>query len=112
VGDPGRIYILGDCTEGTKADGFPVDFRELYYAERYIKDDYVLGDILCIKVVMKKSTMKIFLDDMTTPIRTYTDLTCKSNYYKAGVYNQSVKADSTGDGIAEFTEITVPDNFK
>jgi len=110
-GDTGRIYILGDVTEGELTDGFPKDFRAEYYADRYILNDYVLGEELHVKVEMENSIMKIFLNDMNTPVRTYTGLECKSNYYKVGVYNQSVKADSTGNGVAEFCEIKVSDNF-
>jgi len=111
AGDMGRIYILGDVTEGTTSDGFPIDFREANYADRYIKNNYVLGDWLTFKVTVQNSVMKIYLDNMNTPIRTYDNITCASNYFKAGVYNQSVKSSSTGNGIAEFSEITVSENF-
>ncbi len=110
-GDTGRIYILGDVTEGRISDGFPVDFRDLNYNDRYIKNDYVLGNWLIFKVSVQNSEMKIYLDDMNTPIRTYDNITCKSNYFKAGVYNQSINSTSTGNGIAEFSEITVTENF-
>ncbi|GAA4278391.1 polysaccharide lyase family 7 protein [Aquimarina mytili] len=110
-GDTGRIYILGDVTEGRASDGFPVDFRSLNYSERYIKNNYTLGDWLTFKVTVQNSVMKIYLDDMNTPIRTYDNITCKSNYFKAGVYNQSTQSTSTGNGIAEFSEITVSENF-
>ncbi len=110
-GDTGRIYVLGDVTEGEMSDGFPIDFRSLNYDDRYIKNDYILGDWLAFKVTVQSSVMKIYLDDMSTPIRTYDNITCKSNYYKAGVYNQSTKSTSTGNGIAEFSEIQVSENF-
>ncbi|WP_271764847.1 polysaccharide lyase family 7 protein [Aquimarina algiphila] len=110
-GDTGRIYLLGDVTEGKMSDGFPVDFRSLNYSDRYIKNDYVLGNWLSFKVTVQNSLMKIFLDDMNTPIRTYDNITCTSNYYKVGVYNQSTTSTSMGNGIAEFSEITASENF-
>ncbi len=110
-GDSGRIYLLGDVIEGETTDGFPVDFRSNNYNDRYIKDDYVLGDWLSFKITVENSVLKIYLDDMNTPVRTYTQIDCKSNYFKAGVYNQSVREDSTGNGIAEFSEINVSENF-
>ncbi len=110
-GDTGRIYILGDVTEGRASEGFPVDFRSLNYSDRYIKNNYILGNWLTFKVTVQNSVLKIYLDDMSTPIRTYDNITCKSNYFKAGVYNQSIKSTSTGNGIAEFSEIIVSENF-
>ncbi|WP_281988146.1 polysaccharide lyase family 7 protein [Aquimarina aggregata] len=110
-GDTGRIYLLGDVIEGKATDGFPIDFRNSNYADRYIKDDYVLGEWLTIKITIQNSILKIYLEDMNMPIRTYTNITCKSNYYKAGVYNQSVNLDSNGNGIAEFSEINISENF-
>ncbi|GAA4272555.1 polysaccharide lyase family 7 protein [Aquimarina gracilis] len=110
-GETGRIYLLGDVIEGEIGDGFPINFRNNNYDDRYIKDDYILGDWLAFKITVQNSVLKIYLEDMNTPIRTYDNITCKSNYYKAGVYNQSVKADSNGDGIAEFSEIVVSENF-
>ncbi|MCK8523412.1 polysaccharide lyase family 7 protein [Aquimarina sp. D1M17] len=110
-GDTGRIYLLGDVIEGELSDGFPIDFRSQNYADRYIKNDYVLGDWLTFKITVQNSTLKIYLDDMSTPIRSYDNITCTSNYYKAGLYNQSVNDTSTGNGIVEFSEITVSENF-
>ena len=111
VGDQGKIFIMGDMVEGELEDGFDIDFRDLNYANRVIKTDYVLGDWLRVKVTVQNSTIQIFLEDMQTPIRTYENANCISNYFKAGVYNQSISSNYGGAGIAEFREITVSENF-
>lgn len=111
VGDTGRIYIMGDLIEGELEDGFDIDFRDLNYSDRFIKDDYVLGDWLHMKITVQNSTISIFLEDMQNPIRVYENADCPSNYFKAGVYNQSISSNYGGVGIAEFSEIIVSENF-
>ena len=111
VGQMGRIYIMGDMIEGELSDGFDVDFRDLNYSNRFIKNDYVLGDWLHMKITVQNSTIRIFLEDMQNPIRTYEDAECFSNYFKAGLYNQSISSNYGGSGIVEFSNITVSDNF-
>ncbi len=111
IGASGRIYIMGDMVEGEIEDGFDIDFRDLNYANRVIKDNYVLGDWLHVKITVQNSTIAIFLDDMQNSIRVYENATCISNYFKAGVYNQSISSNYGGVGIAEFSEIIVSDNF-
>ena len=111
VGDTGRIYIMGDMIEGELEDGFDTDFRSLNYSDRFIKDDYILGDWLHVKISVQNSTISIFLEDMQTPVRVYEHADCISNYFKAGVYNQSISSNYGGTGIAEFREISVSENF-
>lgn len=111
VGVQGKIFIMGDMIEGDLEDGFDYDFRDLNYDDRVIKNDYVLGDWLHVKITVQSSTIRIFLDDMQTPIRTYEHAHCLSNYFKAGVYNQSISSNYGGSGIAEFSEINVSENF-
>lgn len=111
VGDRGRIFVMGDMVEGELEDGFDVDFRALNYDDRVIKDDYVLGDWLHVKVTAQNSTISIFLDDMENPVRIYENADCRSNYFRAGVYNQSIRNSYGGTGIGEFSEIIVSDNF-
>ena len=111
LGASARIYIMGDMVEGEIEDGFDIDFRDLNYANRFIKDNYVLGDWLHVKIAVQNSTISIFLDDMQNPIRVYENADCLSNYFKAGVYNQSISNNYGGAGIAEFSEIIVSDNF-
>lgn len=111
IGDSGKILIMGDMVEGELEDGFDVDFRALNYADRVIKDDYILGDWLHIKITAQNSTIRIFLEDMQNPVRVYQDADCLSNYFRAGVYNQSIRNNYGGTGIAEFSEIIVSENF-
>ena len=103
--------IMGDMVEGELEDGFHVDFRALNYADRVIKDDYILGDWLHLKITAQNSTIRIFLEDMQNPVRVYQDADCLSNYFRAGVYNQSIRNNYGGIGIAEFSEIIVSENF-
>ena len=111
VGAPGKIFIMGDMVEGELEDGFDVDFRDLNYADRVIKDDYILGEWLHVKITVQNSTISIFLEDMQNPVRVYQNAACPSNYFRAGVYNQSISSNYGGSGIAEFSEIKVSENF-
>ena len=111
IGNPGKIFIMGDMVEGDLEDGFDVDFRDLNYANRVVKDDYVLGDWLDVKITVQNSTISIFVEDMQNPVRVYQNANCPSNYFKAGVYNQSISSNYGGTGIAEFRDIRVSDNF-
>lgn len=112
VGDTGTIYLLGDLIEeDNSGGGFPTNFRAKNYADRKLKTDYRLGDWISMKVTVQNATVRVYLNDMNTPVRTYTQASSASNYFKAGVYNQSISSNYGGSGIAEFSSITVSDNF-
>lgn len=100
----GKIYLMGDIIE----DG---GSSSTQYQNRIIKNNYTIGSWITVKITVQNSTVKVYLDNMTTPIRTYFNVDCESNYFKAGVYNQSMNSSSSGEGVAEFEYITVSDNF-
>lgn len=105
VGDFGRIYILGDMAEGLSSEGIPSQPQN----DRNIIDNYRLGDWMEIRVTFNNNTIRIYVDNVLK--QEYENANCARNYFRAGVYNQSVNSNSTGDGIAEFRSLTVTENF-
>lgn len=106
-----KIYVQGDLIEGEPKDGFPVDFKSRNYGSRYIHNNYVLGSWLKMKITVQNSVVNIYLGNMKKPKRTYTDVSCPSNYFKLGVYNQSMSSKEGGVSIAEFRNVKVSNNF-
>lgn len=113
VGDTGTIYIylLGNLIEGDNCGGFPTNFRAKNYADSKLKTNYRLGNWITMKVTVQNTTVRVYLNDMSTPVRTYTQASSVSNYFKAGVYSQSISGNYEGSGVAEFSSITVFNNF-
>lgn len=105
IGSFGKIYILGDMAEGLPAEGVPAQDLE----DRTIVKDYRLGDWITVKVTFNNDTIKIYVDGKLK--QTYTGARCPSNYFKAGVYNQSTDSTSTGKGVVEFRSLQVTNNF-
>lgn len=105
IGSFGKIYILGDMAEGLPAEGVPAQDPE----DRTIVKDYRLGDWITIKITFNNDTIRIYLDGELK--QTYTGARCPSNYFKAGVYNQSIDSTSTGKGVVEFRSLHVTNNF-
>lgn len=105
VGDFGKIYILGDMAEGLSSEGIPSQPSD----DRTIIDNYRLGDWMNIRMTFNNNTIRIYVNNVLK--QTYEGADCARNYFKAGVYNQSVNNSSSGNGIVEFRSLDVTENF-
>lgn len=105
IGDTGKIYVMGDMAEGLSSEGVSGQSSD----DRTILENYVIGDWLDIRVTYNNDTIRIYLDGDLK--QTYTGADCPSNYFKAGIYNQSMSDSSSGTGIVEFESLSVTDNF-